>query len=343
MELDLSHNRLSGTIPSDIWRGLPNLEQAKLEDNRLTGTIPGELASLGDLRVLWLDNNDLIGPVPVEFGASNAMRRILSFNLQDNPSLCGDLPQELGVDWRWQLNNQGGTSRDWFGFCEKDPCGIFARGGTDIGKPCPAGWENSLGGGNGNGEGDDKKQRLSCGMVWDQCGGTVAVVLESSPDGGYGGDAEDASITIDVPFAGAQCCRRGLKCTEIVRDDVENTSFSQCVADPNWELPALKTEVPEYILREYREFNDAVELVGLIITFFKTFSFYILKFCFDDAITYFPNVTFHPNVTSLSREHPCFSSKPLDVEKHPQRHHVLNDDTNIASKYVAYARVNSES
>lgn len=256
MELDLSHNRLSGTIPSDMWRGLPKLEQAKLEDNRLTGSIPGELASLGDLRVLWLDRNDLIGPVPAEFGASNAMRRILSFNLVDNPSLCGDLPQGLGVDWRWQLDNQGGTSRNWFGFCEKDPCGIFARGGTDIGKPCPAGWQ-------------DKEQPLSCGMVWDQCGGTVAVVLESSPDGGYGGDAEDATITIDVPFNGAQCCRRGLQCTEIERDDVEKTSFSQCVDDPNWELPALKTEVPEYILREYRELNDADDLVGWMITFVK--------------------------------------------------------------------------
>lgn len=284
MELDLSHNQLSGTIPPDIWRGLPKLEQAKLEDNRLTGTIPGELASLGDLRVLWLDRNDLIGSVPVEFGASNALRRILSFNVEDNPSLCGDLPQGLAVDWRWQLNNQGGTSRDWFGFCEKAPCGIFAGGGTDIGKPCPAGLANSLGGadsgnGNGDGDGNDSKQRLTCGKVWNQCGGTVAVVLASSPEGGHGGDAEDGSITIDVPFAGARCCRRGLRCTEIERDDVENTSFSQCVVDPNWELPTLKTEVPEDILREYRELNDAIDLVGstivhLYFIFYLCFAFY---------------------------------------------------------------------
>jgi hypothetical protein len=36
LELDLSHNQLSGSIPGGIWSGLANLEQAKLEDNRLT-------------------------------------------------------------------------------------------------------------------------------------------------------------------------------------------------------------------------------------------------------------------------------------------------------------------
>jgi hypothetical protein len=46
----------------------------------------------------------------------------------------------------------------------------------------------------------------------------VAVVLQSSPDNPYGGDT-NANITIDVPFAGAQCCRRGLRCTEMERDD----------------------------------------------------------------------------------------------------------------------------
>ena len=29
-ELDLSHNQLSGTIPTDIWTGVPKLEQVKV-------------------------------------------------------------------------------------------------------------------------------------------------------------------------------------------------------------------------------------------------------------------------------------------------------------------------
>ena len=37
LELDLSHSRLSGTIPADLGRGIPKIEQIKLEDNDLTG------------------------------------------------------------------------------------------------------------------------------------------------------------------------------------------------------------------------------------------------------------------------------------------------------------------
>ena len=269
LELDLSHNQLSGSVPADIWRGMPDLEQVKLEDNRLTGTIPGELASLGNLRVLWLDKNDLVGSVPAAFGATNALGKILSLNVEDNPSLCGDIPRGLRVDWRWQLSNQNGTSRDWFGFCVKDPCGIFADGGTDVGKkPCaPAmtaamtndgSWDDSsIAINSGDGQ---LQQPPSCGKLWDQCGGTVAVTVAVWPEeGGYGVDANITEIIIDVPFDGLQCCRRGLACVEVERNDTEKTSFSQCVNDPNWILPELKTEVPPEILREYRELNDAVE------------------------------------------------------------------------------------
>lgn len=266
LELDLSHNQLSGSVPADIWRGVPNLEQAKLEDNRLTGTIPSELASLGNLRVLWLDKNDLVGSVPAAFGATNALGKILSLNVEDNPSMCGDLPKDLGVDWRWQLSNQNGTSRDWFGFCVKDPCGIFAYGGTNVGKACAP--DKTANGGDWwsdddstiaiNSDDGRQPQSPSCGKLWDQCGGTVAVTIAVWPEGGYGEDT-DENITIDVPFDGRQCCRRGLSCVEVERDDEEKTSFSQCVNDPNWILPELKTEVPPEILREYRELNSAVE------------------------------------------------------------------------------------
>ena len=43
---------------------MPKLQQVKLEDNRLTGAIPPEFASLADLRVLWLEDNNFEGSIP---------------------------------------------------------------------------------------------------------------------------------------------------------------------------------------------------------------------------------------------------------------------------------------
>ena len=135
------------------------------------------LATLPNLRVLWLDENDLSGTIPPEFGASNAFPRILSLNLEDNPKLCGAAPGELAVDWRWHLDNQAGQSRDWFGFCQKDACGVFVTGGTRVGGTCPQPWEL---------ESSDPSVSLNCGKRWDQCGGTVAVDL---PEPATNGDA----------------------------------------------------------------------------------------------------------------------------------------------------------
>ena len=114
------------------------MEQAKLEDNRLVGTIPAELASLPRLKVLWLEKNDLRGSIPTAFGAPDAFGgSLVSFNVEDNPKLCGPAPPGLEVDWSSQLTRDAieGASRDWFAFCEKDPCGVFATGGTKVGTP----------------------------------------------------------------------------------------------------------------------------------------------------------------------------------------------------------------
>ena len=248
LELDLSHNQLDGAIPRAPWREMPELLQVKLEDNRLSGSIPRELAVLSDLRVLWLDDNHLSGPIPDDL---KRLRRLLSFNVEDNPELCGVAPAPR-VDWRWHLDNQQGQVRDWFAFCEKDPCGVFTYGGTQVGTPCGS-----------------ASRTERCGKAFDQCGGTVAVTFARDADWKNAARARGAppaslddgdAVVVDVPFQGATCCRRGSACEDVptTKPCASGTpgacSFRQCVPYERWganrEKP--KTAVPAEVLAEWR-------------------------------------------------------------------------------------------
>ncbi|KAF8063774.1 AP-4 complex subunit sigma [Scenedesmus sp. PABB004] len=64
-ELDLSYNRLTGTLPAYL-ADLPVLSEVKVEDNTLIGTIPPELGRL-KLRRFQVELNDMTGPIPASF------------------------------------------------------------------------------------------------------------------------------------------------------------------------------------------------------------------------------------------------------------------------------------
>jgi len=222
-ELDLSFGRLTGDIPSDIWGNFPDIEEVKLQVNRLTGTIPSALADLPNLRVLRLSDNNLRGTIPAAFGDTDKLRRIIRVNLEDNPSLCGPIPSGLAVNWRWQLDNQKGQTRDWLGYCEERFCGISVTDGTSLGEPCPdPGWVSP---------------EAECGRRFDQCGGTVEVEAMSSR-------------RVNMPFLGKQCCRRGFECVDVGSDD-PGASFSQCKPVEGVRIDPV-TEVPVDVIAEYR-------------------------------------------------------------------------------------------
>ena len=60
--LNLSHNQLTGDIPSEI--GNLNIFRLNLELNQLTGNIPDELGKLDMLVSLNLASNQLNGEIP---------------------------------------------------------------------------------------------------------------------------------------------------------------------------------------------------------------------------------------------------------------------------------------
>lgn len=86
-EIDLSHNKLVGEIPSCLGLCATFLTKIKLNDNLLVGHIPYELGSLLNLRTLTLNNNHLNGTIPPSITRIGALELLdLSYN-----ELEGDL------------------------------------------------------------------------------------------------------------------------------------------------------------------------------------------------------------------------------------------------------------
>nr|GMC83166.1 probably inactive leucine-rich repeat receptor-like protein kinase At5g48380 [Ipomoea batatas] len=86
--LDLSRNRLNGTIPSNITKIAGYLTKLDLSSNQFSGEIPVGLANCTYLNVLKLDNNKLTGQIPPQFGS---LTRIKDFSVANN-RLIGPVP-----------------------------------------------------------------------------------------------------------------------------------------------------------------------------------------------------------------------------------------------------------
>ena len=129
VELDLSENELSGTIPSELGNlinlealslfgnrlsgGIPselgnliNLEALSLSGNRLSGGIPSELGNLINLEALGLFENNLRGTIPLELSELDNLRLLILFGNQ----LIGSIPPELGkltnLEWLYLSENR---------------------------------------------------------------------------------------------------------------------------------------------------------------------------------------------------------------------------------------------
>jgi len=90
VSLQLSHNRLIGSIPSELQH-LTKLTTLTLGSNEFTGSIPSELSSLSQLSILDLHDNLLSASIPSGIGNLSNLKWLY---LNDNPSLGGTLPSD---------------------------------------------------------------------------------------------------------------------------------------------------------------------------------------------------------------------------------------------------------
>ena len=88
-ELELQYNRLTGTLPTEFGN-MESIEFLSTEFNGITGPIPPQLFSvnLAALRILYVNNNELTGPVPENYGTSPRLKDLW---INDN-QLTGTLP-----------------------------------------------------------------------------------------------------------------------------------------------------------------------------------------------------------------------------------------------------------
>merc|ERR1712176_198428 len=90
---DLSGNRFSGNIPSDIEK-MQSLKEIMLYDNKLTGTIPNQITFLNNVIRISMSYNDFRGTIPSEIGK---MEHLTLLHLHSN-RLTGTLDINRAVD-----------------------------------------------------------------------------------------------------------------------------------------------------------------------------------------------------------------------------------------------------
>ncbi len=101
--LDLSSNKLNGSIPSDISILLQFVTSLDLSSNSLIGEIPKALSNCSYLNILRLDNNQLTGQIPAEFGLLGRMK---TFTVANN-RLTGPVPRFSNASELNYANNSG--------------------------------------------------------------------------------------------------------------------------------------------------------------------------------------------------------------------------------------------
>ncbi|XP_058771467.1 probable LRR receptor-like serine/threonine-protein kinase At3g47570 isoform X3 [Vicia villosa] len=82
--LYLGNNSLSGVLPSDMGRGLPNLEDLQMSGNMFAGNLPHGLANASKLTEIDFRKNEFSGMIPNVFGG---LKLLECLHIDDNHNL----------------------------------------------------------------------------------------------------------------------------------------------------------------------------------------------------------------------------------------------------------------
>ncbi|KAK4425128.1 putative LRR receptor-like serine/threonine-protein kinase [Sesamum alatum] len=90
--LAVGGNLLRGSFPESVTNLSYYLEYLTIFSNRVHGNIPSGIRNLGNLNVMYLDDNMLSGPIPLEIGELSNLQQL---DLDGN-ALSNELPYSLG-------------------------------------------------------------------------------------------------------------------------------------------------------------------------------------------------------------------------------------------------------
>ena len=73
----MDENEIVGTVPTDIWKNMPQLAKLQLSSTNLTGSIPATISSAASLAILSFSDSDLEGDIPSSFGILSGLKQLV--------------------------------------------------------------------------------------------------------------------------------------------------------------------------------------------------------------------------------------------------------------------------
>ncbi|XP_054815638.1 probable LRR receptor-like serine/threonine-protein kinase At1g53440 isoform X2 [Prosopis cineraria] len=107
VNLSLLGNRISGSIPEELGE-IATLQDLVLEDNQLGRNLPQSLGNLSNLRRLLLSSNNFTGVIPESYGN---LKNLTDFRI-DGSSLSGKIPGFIGNWTKITILNMQGTGME---------------------------------------------------------------------------------------------------------------------------------------------------------------------------------------------------------------------------------------